>query len=154
MRQSHRPAAETTDKALGGNGAGYITPAALSEGELNRARVAYRGSLEMTRAWRSFTSNTRHHDTTYWCLLTALFADPGVNRMTLIDRIMECAGVSRSTAERAIREARASGYIVDQPTGKEVRYYLSDRMFDHFIRFFRDHMDLEKIIVNLGYAKQ
>ena len=153
MRQSHRPAAETTNKASGRRGTGYLTPADLSEAELNRARVAYRGSLETTRAWRSFTSNTRHHDSTYWCLLTVLFADPGINRMTLIDRIMEYAGVSRSTAERAIREARESGYIVDQPSGKEVLYSLSDRMFDHCMTFFRDHMDLEKIIVNFGYDK-
>lgn len=124
---------------------------AESEAELARARTAFRGSLESSRAWRAFTPNTRHHDTTYWTMLSWLFAEPGMNRMTLVDRITEYAGVSRSTAERAVREARESGYVVDEPAGKEVRYYLSDRLFEHCMGFFREFMDLEKIIEHFGY---
>ena len=122
--------------------------------ELARARVAYRGSLESSRAWRAFTPNTRHHDTTYWTMLSWLFAEPGMNRMTLVDRITEYAGVSRSTAERAVREARESGYVVDEPAGREVLYSLSDATFEHCVDYFRDYMDLEKIIEHLGYGKK
>jgi hypothetical protein len=124
----------------------------MTDVELRRAQTAYRGSLESGRAWRSFTTNTRHHDMTYWTLIATLFAEPGINRMTLIDRIVAFAGVSRSTAERAVREARASGYIVDRPAGKEVQHFLSPTMLRHCIDYFRNYMDLEKIIRNLGYA--
>ncbi len=127
--------------------------AEMPEAELDRARTAYRGSLESARAWRAFTTNTKHHDTTYWSMLSSLFADPGMNRMTLIDRIIEYAGVSRSTAERAIREARQSGYVVDQPAGKEVLYYLSDEMFNHCVHFFRKFMDAHQLMRALGYEK-
>ena len=125
--------------------------AVAEDDELARARVAFRGSLESSRAWRAFTPNTRHHDTTYWTMLSWLFAEPGMNRMTLIDRVIEYAGVSRSTAERAVREARVNGYVVDEPAGKEVRYFLSDRLFDHCVGFFRSYMDLEKIMRILGH---
>lgn len=121
--------------------------------ELARAQVAYRGAQESARAWRAFTPNTRHHDVTYWSLLTSLFVEPGINRMTLIDKVIEYAGVSRSTAERAIREARQSGYIRDEPAGKEVHYYLSDSSFRHCMEYFRNYMDLEKILENLGHKR-
>src|SRR5215213_2413745 len=85
---------EVPDEAAEGVG-----PAAVSEEELARARIAYRGSQESARAWRAFTPNPRHHDITYWSMLTSLFVEPGLNRMTLIERVMEQAGVSRSTAE-------------------------------------------------------
>ena len=137
--------------AGGGGGLGQPGKVAMTGEELARARVAYRGSLESSRAWRAFTPNTRHHDTTYWTMLSWLFAEPGLNRMTLVDRITEYAGVSRSTAERAVREARESGYVVDEPAGKEVRYFLSDRLLAHCVRFFRDYMDLESIIRVLGH---
>jgi DNA-binding GntR family transcriptional regulator len=84
----------------------------------------------------------------------SLFAEPGMNRTTLIDRIIEYAGVSRSTAERAIHEARQSGYIVDRREGREVRQFLSDRLFNHCINFFRNYMDLEKIIEKFGYDQK
>jgi hypothetical protein len=77
-----------------------------------------------------------------------------MNRTTLIDRIIDYAGVSRSTAERAIHEARQSGYIVDRREGREVRHFLSDRLFNHCIEFFRNYMDLEKIIAKLGYNQK
>jgi hypothetical protein len=125
----------------------------IAEAELVRAQAAYRGALESGRAWRAFTTNTRHHDMTYWTLLASLFAEPGMNRMTLIERITAYAGVSRSTAERAIREARASGYILDRPAGKEVQHFLAPATLKHCIDYFRGHMDLEKIIKNLGYAQ-
>jgi hypothetical protein len=125
--------------------------AGASEEELARARVAYRGSQESAKAWRAFTPNPRHHDITYWSMLTSLFVEPGLNRMTLIERIMEQAGVSRSTAERAIREGRESGYLVDRPAGKEVRYFLSDRTFGHCLEFFRRWMDISRVVERFGY---
>ena len=142
-------AAEQAAPAEGGEEAAGLSPT-----ELARARMAYRGSLESGRAWRAFTTNTRHHDMTYWTMLCVLFIEPGTSRTTLIDRIIEYADVSRSTAERAIREGRESGYIVDEPAGREVRYRLSDATFQHCVKFFRDYLDLEKIIANLGYDKK
>ena len=137
-----------------GGGGGLAQPGkgdkvAMTGEELARARVAYRGSLESSRAWRAFTPNTRHHDTTYWTMLSWLFAEPGMNRMTLVDRITEYAGVSRSTAERAVREARESGYVVDEPAGKEVRYFLSDRLFDHCVGFFV-HVTSRPLVIVCG----
>jgi hypothetical protein len=123
----------------------------VSEEELARARIAYRGSQESAKAWRAFTDNPRHHDITYWSMITSLFVEPGLNRTALIERIIEQAGVSRSTAERAIREGRGSGYLVDRPAGKEVRYFLSDRVFDHCIGFFRDWMDVARVVKRFGY---
>jgi hypothetical protein len=125
----------------------------ISPAELKRAQTAFKGSLESSNAWRAFSTNTRHHDTTYWSLLCTLFAEPGMNRTALIERIMTYAGVSRSTAERAIREAKACGYISDRPAGSEVHYFLSDRLFEHCVAFFRAHMDLEQIVKNLGYGR-
>jgi hypothetical protein len=126
----------------------------VSDAELARAQGAYRGSLQSSRAWRAFSSNPRHHDVTYWTMLVSLFVEPGMNRTVLIDRIIEYAGVSRSTAERAIHEARQSGYIVDRREGREVRHFLSDRIFNHCVEFFRSYMDLEKIVEKLGYDKK
>lgn len=128
-------------------------PVSISPEELARAQRAFRGSLESGRAWRRFSSDTRHHDITYWTLLTSLFVEPGMNRMTLVERIVDYAAVSRSTAERAIREARASGYIVDAPAGKEVRYRLSERLLAHCIDFFRNYMDLEQVLQSLGESR-
>lgn len=125
-----------------------IEPAVTSE-ELAKARRAFRGSLESSRAWRGFSADPRHHDVTYWTLLTVLFVEPGMNRMSLIERVIEFAGVSRSTAERAIREARAAGFIADAPAGKEVRYRLTDRLFAHCLEFFRSYMDLERNVARL-----
>jgi hypothetical protein len=65
---------------------------------------------------------------------------------------MDNAAVSRSTAERAIREARLNGYVVDRPAGKEVHYYLSERLQAHCLDFFREFMDQKKILKNLGYS--
>lgn len=126
----------------------------VSPEELAKARSAFRGSLESSRAWRGFSADPRHHDVTYWTLLVTLFVEPGMNRMRLIDRITAYAGVSRSTAERAIREARQNGFVVDEPAGKEVRYRLSDRLFAHCIEFFRRYMDLEQVLARLGESRE
>ncbi len=123
----------------------------VSEEELARARIAYRGSQESAKAWRAFTDDSRHHDITYWSMITSLFVEPGLNRTRLIERIMEQAGVSRSTAERAIREGRERGYLVDRPAGKEVRYFLSDRVFNHCLEFFRSWMDVSRVVKRFGY---
>lgn len=124
----------------------------MTGAELARAQAAYRGALEASRAWRAFSEETRHHDVTYWVLLTSLFVDPGMNRTALVDQIMHHAGVSRSTAERSIKEAKAAGYITDQPVGREVHYRLSDRLHDHCVSYFRSHMDMERLLQNLGYT--
>jgi hypothetical protein len=128
-------------------------PDAEVAAELERARTAFRGSMASARAWRAFTTDTRHHDITYWSLIVSLFTDPGLNRMTLVERIIDNAAVSRSTAERAIREARLNGYVVDRPAGKEVHYYLSERLQAHCLSFFRDFMDQEKLMKSLGYSE-
>lgn len=149
-RSDMRVGETAVDMTAGEAGSG---PAGISAAELARAQVAYRGSLESSRAWRAFTTNVKHHDLTYWTLLCLLFVEPGMNRTTLVDKVIEYAGVSRSTAERAIREARMNGYIVDRPAGKEVLYYLSEATFEHCIRFFRNYLDLEKVMKNLGYDR-
>src|SRR5689334_13629472 len=110
---------ETTRPDPQGQPGGDSPPPPGSAADLDRMRAAYRGALESSRAWRSFTEETRHHDVTYWTLLTSLFADPGMNRQALVERIMDYAGVSRSTAERAVKEARGEGYVRDEPAGRE-----------------------------------
>src|SRR5690242_18048654 len=92
--------------ATGEASPGRVTVAAA---ELARARQAYRGALEAARARRAFSPNPKHHDAVYWTLIATLFAEPGMNRTRLVDRIVGEAEVSRSTAERAVREARATG---------------------------------------------
>ena len=93
----------------------------VTAAELARARRAYRGGLEAARAWRAFSPDPRHHDATYWTLIATLFAEPGTNRTRLVDRMVAEAGVSRSTAERAVRDARAAGLIVAARAGGEQR---------------------------------
>lgn len=124
---------------------------AVTAPELERARKAYRGALHAARAWRAFSPNPRYHDATYWTLFTTLFTEPRMNRTRLIDRIIEGAGVSRSTAERSIRDARENGLITYEPAGAEVLLDLSDAMFNHCVHYFRDWMDLAKLTHNLGY---
>ncbi len=128
-------------------------PADMEGEELARARAAFRGSLESARAWRAFSPNPKHHDLTYWSMLSSLFAEPGMNRSALIERIVTYAGVSRSTAERAIREGRDEGYLVDRPAGKEVLYYLSPRLTEHCVAYFRNYMDQAKLMEHLGYGR-
>ena len=142
-------AASAADDGCGdGSGAGRVT---IAGPELERARKAYRGALEAGRAWRAFSSNPRYHDSTFWTLFSTLFAEPGMNRTTLIDRIIENAGVSRSTAERAIREARESGLVCYRHAGAEVLLDLSDIMFNHCVGYFRDWMDRDKLSRKLGF---
>ena len=112
-----------------------------AEAELARARAAYRASLEALRGWRAFSPSARHPDAACWGLLGSLFAEPGLHRTALVGRIVECAGVSRSTAERVLRRTRAGGHVVDHPAGRRVRYFLSDRMFADCLAYFRRYMD-------------
>jgi len=111
--------------------------------ELERARAAYSVSLEATRAQRAFSPSARHQDTACWSMLSSLFAEPGMNRATLVCRIVEYAGVSRATAERVVRRGRDGGHIIDQPSGKMVRYFLSQRSFDCCMEYFRKYMRQE-----------
>ena len=76
--------------------------------ELERARAAYRRSLEATRAQRAFSPSARHQDTACWSLLGALFVEPGMSRATLVGRIVAYAGVSRATAELSTAEGNWS----------------------------------------------
>jgi hypothetical protein len=131
-----------------------LCPAARGElagTELARARRAYHGALEAMRAWSAFSPHSRHHGMSYWSLLASLFAEPGLNRTRLSDRIVEYARVSRSTAQRTIRDARHSGHIVDQPSGKAVRYFLAEQMVDHCVLYFRNWLDQEQVEKALGY---
>src|SRR4051794_28630773 len=126
---------------------------AVTAAELARARRAYRGGLAAARAWRAFSPDPRHHDATYWTLIASLFAEPGTNRTRLVDRVVADAGVSRSTAERAVREARAGGLIVAERTGGEVRLRLSDRLFRHCVGYFRTWMDGGRLGAALGHGE-
>ena len=114
--------------------------AEVSGAELERARAAYRGSLEAARAQRAFLPSVRHEDTACWSMLGSLFVEPGMNRTALVGRISQYAGVSRATAERVVRRAREGGHIVDQPSGRMVRYFLSQRSFDCCFEYFRKYM--------------
>ena len=117
------------------------TRAGVAEAELARARAAYRASLEALRGWRAISPSARHPDAACRALLGSLFAEPGLHRTALVGRIAECAGVSRSTAERVLRRARDGGHVVDRPSGKRVRYFLSERAFADCLAYFRVHMD-------------
>src|SRR3954462_7646843 len=92
-------------------------PVAVTAAELARARRAYRGGLAAARAWRAFSPEPRHPHADYWTLIAALVGPPGTNRTRLVDRMVADAGVSRSTAERAVRDARAAGLIVAERAG-------------------------------------
>jgi hypothetical protein len=111
--------------------------------ELERARAAYRLSLEATRAQRAFSPSARHQDTACWSMLGSLFVEPGMSRTMLVGRIVEYAGVSRATAERVVRRARDGGYIIDQPFGKMVRYFLSEHAFASCMEYFRKYLRQE-----------
>jgi hypothetical protein len=115
--------------------------AGAAEAELARARAAYRASLEALRGWRAISPSARHPDAACRGLLGALFAEPGLHRTALVGRVAECAGVSRSTAERVLRRARDDGHVVDRPAGKRVRYFLSERAFADCLAYFRAYMD-------------
>jgi hypothetical protein len=147
MRTNLRVASAADDGCRDGAGAERVT---IAGPELERARKAYRGALEAARAWRAFSPNPKYHDSTFWTLFSTLFAEPGMNRTTLIDRIIEGAGVSRSTAERAIREARESGLVCYRHAGTEVLLDLSDAMFNHCVGYFRDWIDQDKLTKKLG----
>ena len=126
---------------------------AITTAELARARRAYRGGLEAARAWRAFSPDPRHHDATYWTLIATLFAEPGMNRTRLVDRVVAGAGVSRSTAERAVRDARSAGLIAAGRAGGEVRLVLSDRLFAHCVDYFRAWMDGGRLGAALGHGE-
>ena len=149
MRANLRVASAADGGCRDGAGAERVT---IAGPELERARKAYRGALEAARAWRAFSPNPKYHDSTFWTLFSTLFAEPGMNRTTLIDRIIEGAGVSRSTAERAIREARESGLVCYRHAGAEVLLDLSDAMFNHCVGYFRDWMDQDKLSKKLGFS--
>src|SRR4051812_27728637 len=139
------------DRATGETaGSGRV---AIAGAELARARRAYRGGLEAARAWRAFSPDPRHHDATYWTLIATLFAEPGTNRTRLVDRVVAGAGVSRSTAERAVRDARAAGLVVAERAGGEVRLILSDRLFGHCVGYFRAWMDGGRLGAALGHGE-
>jgi hypothetical protein len=135
---------------LGAPAGAAANQAAVSPAELEWARKAYRRALESDRAWRAFSAEPRHHDATYWTLLVSLFVEPGMNRTTLIERVTAGAGVSRSTAERAIRDARASGLVCHRQVGTEVLMELSERLFAHCLGFFRSRMDQVRFGEGLG----
>jgi hypothetical protein len=112
-----------------------LPEADISGADLEHARAAYRGSLEAARAQRAFLPSARHEDTACWSMLGSLFAEPGLNRTELVRRV--------------ISRARASGYIVDQPSGRMVRYFLSRQSFNQCLEYYRAYMSAEPhVIVN------
>jgi hypothetical protein len=126
-----------------------LPEADISGADLEHARAAYRGSLEAARAQRAFLPSARHEDTACWSMLGSLFAEPGLNRTELVSRISQYAGVSRATAERVVSRARAGGHIIDQPSGRMVRYFLSQQSFNQCLDYYRAYMSAElHVIVN------
>jgi hypothetical protein len=115
--------------------------------ELERARYSYDGSLQSARAWRSFFGEPKYQTTTAWTMFALVFVNPGISRTVLIDRMQRYAGVSRSTAERMIADARRDGFLLDkeEKNRKRSRYYLSRDVYVHCIEFFRNWMDFTKI---------
>jgi hypothetical protein len=115
--------------------------------ELERAKYSYDGSLQSARAWRSFFSEAKYQTTTAWTMFALVFVNPGINRTVLIDRMQRYAGVSRSTAERMIADARRDGFLLDmeERNPKRSRYYLARAVYVHCIEFFRNWMDFTKI---------
>ena len=115
--------------------------------ELERAKFSYDGSLQSARAWRSFFREPKYQTTTAWTMFALVFVNPGVNRTVLIDRMQRYAGISRSTAERMIADAKKDGFLLDkdEKNPKKSRYYLSRAVYVHCIEFFRNWMDFTKI---------
>jgi hypothetical protein len=61
------------------------------------------------------------------------------------------AGDARSQHPPAHRQPRLVGHIVDQPSGKAVRYFLAEQMVDHCVLYFRNWLDREQVEKALGY---
>lgn len=119
----------------------------IAKDELDRARYSYDGSLQSARAWRSFFREPKYQTTTAWSMFALVFVNPGINRTDLIDRMQKYAGISRSTAERMIADAKRDGFLVDMDdkNPKKSKYYLSREVYVHCITFFRNWMDFAKI---------
>jgi hypothetical protein len=115
--------------------------------ELERARFSYDGSLQSARAWRSFFTEPKYQTTTAWTMFALVFVNPGISRTALIDGTQRYAGVSRSTAERMIADARRDGFLVDRDARnpKRTRYFLSRDVYVHCVTFFRKWMDFARI---------
>ena len=142
------PRSDQAADGAAGPGRVAVTPA-----ELARARRAYRGGLAAARAWRAFSPDPRYHDAVYWTLIATLFAEPGTNRTRLVDRVVAEAGVSRSTAERAGRVARAACLIVAERAWPDVLMSLSERLFGHCVGYFRAWMDGGRLGAALGHGE-
>jgi hypothetical protein len=119
----------------------------IPQDELERAKYSYDGSLQSARAWRSFFGEPKYHTTTAWTMFALVFVNPGINRTILIDRMQRYAGVSRSTAERMVADAKKDGFLLDKAERKSrnSRHYLSRDVYTHCIAFFRNWMDFTKI---------
>ena len=69
MKTAEQRATRTrAEPSSAGTAAGRVK---VSDTELVRAQVAYRGSLQSSQAWRAFSADTRHHDVTYWTMLVS-----------------------------------------------------------------------------------
>jgi hypothetical protein len=119
----------------------------VSQDELERAKYSYDGSLQSARAWRSFFSDPKYQTTTAWTMFALVFVNPGLNRTVLIDRMQRYAGISRSTAERMIADAKKDGFLLDkdEKRSNKSRYYLPRAVYIHCIEFFRKWMDFTNI---------
>jgi hypothetical protein len=119
----------------------------VPQDELERAKYSYDGSLQSARAWRSFFDQPKYQTTTAWTMFALVFVNPGINRTVLIDRMLRYAGISRSTAERMVADAKKDGFLLDKGGKKSrtSRHYLSRDVYIHCIEFFRNWMDFTKI---------
>lgn len=119
----------------------------VPDDELTRAKYSYEGSLQSARAWRSFFGEPKYQTTTAWTMFALVFVNPGINRTVLIDRMQRYAGISRSTAERMITDAKKDGFLLDKDAKnpRKSRHYLSRAVYTHCVEFFRNWMDFTKI---------
>jgi hypothetical protein len=119
----------------------------VPQDELERAKYSYDGSLQSARAWRSFFSEPKYQTTTAWTMFALVFVNPGINRTVLIDRMQRYAGVSRSTAERMVADAKRDGFLLDraEKRSRNSQHYLSRDVYTHCIEFFQNWMDFTKV---------
>jgi hypothetical protein len=112
----------------------------IEPSEHQKAIASFRSTLDATRDWRMFTKNANHHNTVYWTIIVIVFSSAGIKRKDLIDKTIFYSGSSRTTVERAIKESKESGYIIDSNPGRETQFILSNKMIRHCINYYRKWM--------------
>jgi hypothetical protein len=118
---------------------------------IDKARFAFRGSLESALEWRKFFDDSKYHNLTYWVLIATVFSSPGISRNELIDQLTKYANISRTTAERAISDAKQKSYIVDKMSeARTTSFVLGDELEKHCIWYFENYMNAEALMDTFG----